>query len=136
MVTESPLAYPWLVNATVARPVVELKVIVAYLAESARYQSVAVTPLRSSSVSVALTVTVSMELGTTGKWETFSIKGAVSVASTELAAPGVPPSGTLAVQFSPYWLGKLGSISSSDLPPASAPVVYSQPFHQVGWLVG
>jgi len=67
-----------------------------------------------------VTVTGSDVLGTAGPCDTSRMTGAMSLAATELGAPGVPPSPRLASQFWPDAFEKAPLTSSIDRPRPSA----------------
>ena len=80
-----------------------------------RQCSVTTGTLASSFTAFAVIVTGSVDFGSSGKWVTPEMTGAMSPAATEFAAPGVPPTGVLAFQFWPFALEKPALMSSSDL---------------------
>ena len=71
--------------------------------------------------------TASVERGTSGKLATRLMNGALFVVSTELLAPGVPPTLALAAQFCPRSFGRAGWIRSRVFPPPSCGASQSQP---------
>src|SRR4051794_11020095 len=97
-------------------------------APSTRHFSAAVRPVACSSERRAVIVTVSVDLGTSGNCCMSRISGATLLLASELAAPGVPPAGVLAFQFSPLSLPSAGLISSIDEPFPSALVVQIHPW--------
>src|SRR4051812_19223288 len=88
-------------------------------APSSRPWRTADRPVVSSSVSFAVMVTASVDLGTTGVCARL-ISGAMSDDAVELAAPGVPPTTVLGAQFCPEVLAIAEFTSSIDRPKPSA----------------
>src|SRR5688572_7324789 len=93
---------------------------------STRYCTAADVGAPASSTIRAVTVTESVDRGTTGVCVTSLISGAALLLRAELAAPGVPRP-VLDAQFCPESLVRAGLTSSSDGPPPSAAWTHFQP---------